>query len=160
MVVPMAVAFYSMSMIVAEPVSPSTSQPNAASPGLTIGKLLPSLNPRSVTADAVALVGTVSIASQAFEGNAVTLLHHHKLLPLSNAITVAPPGVVLLCTPPVVASTSEGYNGVRLELDCWRCNASAITMADTFHVEPRLVTTIPTLVACYSMSMIVAVPAH
>jgi len=55
-----------MAMIEAEPVVPSTTQPNLAIASLTIGELLPLTNATTVTQDTVVviLISTVPVVSQ------------------------------------------------------------------------------------------------
>ena len=111
-----------MAMIEAEPVVPSTTQPNLAIASLTIGELLPLTNATTVTQDAttVILISTIPVGSQRSEGILTTSsIEQLVFFPLPNAITVAAPVVVLLCTPPVVAPTSESYNHTILWFDLW-----------------------------------------
>jgi len=102
----------------------------------------------------VALVGTESVASHRFQGNAVaTSRHHPKLLPRSMVVmTVAMPGVA--STPPVLALILDGYNAVRLELDLFA--GYSVTIADTFHLELLSGMTVPVPVASHSISIIMA----
>lgn len=101
----------------------------------------------------MALVGTESVASHRFQGNAVaTSRHHPKLLPRSMVMTVAMPGVA--STPPVLALILDGYNAVRLELDLFA--GYSVTIADTFHLELLSGMTVPVPVASHSISIIMA----
>jgi len=145
-----------MAMIEAEPVVPSTTQPNLAIASLTIGELLPLTNATTVTQDAIAviLISTIPVIFQRSETNASTSsIHNLIFLPLSNAIAVAAPGVMLLCTPPVVASTSECNNRIHHQFH-WLGFTIAVT--NTLHFPLLLMMTISTSITSHSMTMIEA----
>jgi hypothetical protein len=109
-----------MSMIVAVPVIPYTSQRNLATSSLMNPEHILSLNFMLATRDAVVPWPAVSVVSQGFQGiNSNTNTLQLELLPFLMMIAVALPGVSIVCTPPVVASTSEGYNHPSHNLYRW-----------------------------------------
>jgi len=122
MTISTSVTSHSMTMIEAESVVPSTTQCNLAIASLVDAEPLPLSNVTPVAQDATVhvLISTVPVVSQRFEGILTTSsIDQLVFFPLPNAITVAAPVVVLLCTPPVVAPTSESYNHTILWFDCW-----------------------------------------
>jgi hypothetical protein len=119
MTISTSVTSHSMTMIEAESVVPSTTQRNLAIASLVDAEPLPLSNATPVAQDAVVviLISTVPVVFQRFEGILTTSSIDQLIsFPLSNAITVAAPVVVLLCTPPVVAPTSESYNHSSFDL--------------------------------------------
>jgi len=119
MTITIAVTADSVTVIHAISVVPSTTQCNQATSGLNDTEFLPLTNATTVTQDTVVviLISTVPVVSQRFEGILTTSsIDQLVFFPLPNAITVAAPVVVLLCTPPVVAPTSEGYNHSSFDL--------------------------------------------
>jgi len=153
-----SVTSHTMTTIEAESVVLSTTQCNLAIREFICPEPLPLSDATTVTQDSavVIFISTIPVVSQRSETKLiVTYVEYLIFLPVSNAIAVAAPVVVLLCAPAIVASSSYTNDGV-LFRTIWP-NSLTIAIAYAFDVKLFLAMTITIAVTADSVTVIHAI---